>query len=73
MTVVTIPQKISKDKELVAVPRKEYEIFSKWQKIFKTFKPTTKDIAELKRSRADYKAGRFMTINELKQKLAGRD
>lgn len=73
MTVVTIPQKITKDKELVAVPRKEYEAFSKWQKMFKVFNSTAKDRAELKRARADYKANRAMTLNEFKRKLADKN
>ena len=73
MTVVTIPEEITKNKELIAIPRQEYEAFSKWQKMFRTFKSNAKDKSELKRSRADYKAGRFMPINELRQKLAGKN
>lgn len=72
MTTVTIP-KTTKGKELVAIPRREYEKFSRWQQMFKTFKPTVKERAEISRARADYKAGRFMTINELKRKLAGKN
>ena len=73
MTVVTIPKEINKNQELVAIPRKDYEAFSRWQKMFKIFKPTAKDRAELKHARIDYKVGRFMTINELKRKLAGKN
>ena len=73
MTTVTIPKKIIKDEELIAVPRKEYEAFSKWQKTLKTFQPTTRDGGDLKKARADYKSGRFMTIDELKRKLADKN
>ena len=43
------------------------------KKMLKTFRPIAKDVADLKRSRADYKAGRTMTINGLKRKLAVKD
>ena len=73
MNTVTTPRKLVGQNNLMAVPRKEYEAFSRWQKMFRTFKPTAKDIAELKRARANYRAGRVMTIHELRQKLAGRN
>lgn len=72
MTTIIIPKNISKNKELIAVSKKEYEEFSMWQKTFKkykTFIPTETQKKELKRAREDYKKGNYFTINELKQKL----
>lgn len=72
MTTITIPKKVTRGEELVVVPRKEYEAFSKWRKMFKTFRPTASEKADLKIARMDYKAGRVITIDELKRKLAAK-
>ena len=72
MTIITTPKNISKDKELIAVPKKEYAEFSMWKKTikkYKTFIPTEVQKKELKRARADYKKSNYFTINELKQKM----
>jgi len=75
MTTITIPKKITKEKELVAIPQEEYEEFVQWQKairpprILKTFKPTPVQLRTLKRSREDYKRGKYITIDELKRRL----
>lgn len=75
MTTITIPKKVIPGKELVAIPRKEYEEYLQWQKavkpprVFKTFKPTIAELRDLKRAREDYKKGKYMTIDELKQQL----
>lgn len=68
MSGVTISKKLV-GKDVVVVPRKEYEAFFNWRKMFKIFKPTTQEKAALKRARASYKAGRTMTFDELKHKL----
>ena len=41
--------------------------------MFKTFKPIARDGEDLKKARADYKSGRYMSINELKRKLANKN
>lgn len=72
MTSVTISKKLI-GKDVVIVPRKEYEAFSNWRKMFKIFKPTAQEKAALKRARVNYRAGRTMTFDELKHKLAVKD
>jgi len=73
MTTITIPKKITKGEELVIVPRKEYEEFSRWRKAIKIFTPTKNQKEDLKKARQDYKKGNYLTINELKQKLEIKD
>ena len=71
-SIVTIPKKASGEKELIAVPRKEYEKFVEWQgfdKTFKTFTPTATEKRALKRAREDYKKGKTISFNELKHRL----
>jgi len=75
MSIITISKKITKGKELVVVPREEYEEYLQWQRTvkpprtFKTFKPTPVELRDLKRARKDYKKGKYMTIDELKRRL----
>ena len=70
--VITIPREMVRKGELVLIPRKEYEEFSNWRKsikFFKTFKPTPAQKRELKKARQDFQQKKFITLNELKQKL----
>lgn len=72
MPNITIPKEIAGSKELVAVPRTLYEEFLAWQKKVKsaeTFTPTAAEKRDLKRARADYKKGNYMTLDELKRRL----
>lgn len=73
MNSVTIPKELTNKGDLVVISRKEYEAFSKWQKMCKMFTPTAQEKTDLKRARVDYKLGRTMTINELKRKLASNN
>jgi len=68
MTIITIPKKNSKAKELVAIPREEYEGFLELQKIYE-FQPTEAQKKALQRSRKNRKKGKTMTFHELEQKL----
>lgn len=71
MTTITIPQKNTKAKELVAIPRNEYEKFSLWKKgaMIREFTPTTAQKHVLEQSRKAYQRGEYLTLNELKNKL----
>lgn len=73
MTTLTIPKELAEKGDLVLVPMTEYKEFSDWQKSikpFKTYLPTISEKRELRSAREDYKKGKFITINELKHKLA---
>lgn len=73
MTIITIPKNLIKNDDLVIIPRKEYEEFSQWKnmaKSFKTFTPTAAQKRDLKRAREDYKQKKYLTLDEFKRKLA---
>lgn len=73
MTTLTIPKELAQKGDLVLVPMVEYKEFSDWRKWirpFKTYVPTATEKRELRSARDDYKKGKFITINELKHKLA---
>lgn len=62
-----------KNDDFVVLPRKEYEEFFQWKEVarlFKTFTPTAAEKRDLKRAREDYKLKKYLTIDELKLKLA---
>jgi len=70
--VITIPKELARRDDLVIIPRREYEEFSQWRtvmKSFPTFTPTTAQKRDLKKAREDYKKGNYMTLDELKRKL----
>ena len=74
--IITIPKEIIKKGDLVLIPRKEYEEFSEWREVIKSFKlfiPTVAQKKDLRKARQDYKEGRYLSINELKRKLEIKD
>ncbi len=73
MNTITIPRNLIKNDDLVIIPRKEYEEFYQWKEVarlFKTFTPTVAEKRDLKRAREDYKQKKYLTLDELKHKLA---
>lgn len=71
MTTITILERNTTTGELVAIPRKEYEEFSRWKKggIVKEFIPNAIQKRALEQSRKAYQRGEYLTLNELKHKL----
>lgn len=72
MMPITIPKNITKGEELVVIPRKEYEEFSRWKgtvKLFKSFIPTSAQKKDLRNARKEYMLGKYLTFHELKRKL----
>ena len=56
MTTVTIPKKTA-DKELVLIPKREYEEFLRLQKIFRIVQPSNSERRIIERGRKEIKAG----------------
>jgi hypothetical protein len=72
MITVTIPKELSKNQDLVAVPRDVYEDFLAWQKkikSLKTFKPTKADKQALQRGRKNFLKKDYITLEELTHEL----
>ena len=68
MVILTIPKKLTRQDDLVVIPRREYEALLEFKKI-KEFTPTFAQKKALTGARKEYKAGNYLTFNELKQKL----
>ncbi len=83
MTTLTIPKELSKEKDLVVIPKRVYLEFLQFQKKagkpayaipklpqkIRYFKPTARELRELKRARKDYAAGKYLTLEEFNQKV----
>ena len=72
MAIVIIPKELSKNQDLIAVPKSVYEEFLAWQGEFgpvQTFKPTKEDLKILAKARKNFKEGKFIKWNELKNEL----
>jgi hypothetical protein len=73
---ITIPKELTHGTEdLVIIPRQEYEEFLRLsvKKSIKEVELTSRQKRALEKSRANMKAGKFFTIDELKQKLGFAD
>jgi len=68
MNTVTIPKELANRDDLVVIPRKEYEALLELTKISE-FVPTAIEKKALIQARRNRKAGKYLTINELREKL----
>lgn len=72
MTMLTIPKKITGGEELIVLPREDYERLLS-QRTIPEYEATPAEKRELARARKDRIAGKFLTLDELKQKLGFTD
>ena len=68
MPTVTIPKKVTKGAELVVLSRKDYEKLL-LARVIPEYKSTANEKKALERARKNRAAGKFLTLDELKQKL----
>lgn len=69
---VTIPQKLTKGKDLVVIPLEEYEALVELKKVYE-FQPTASQKKALANARRSRKKGQVITLHELKSKLGFTD
>lgn len=63
MTTITIPKKIIKEEELMAIPRKEYQEFLDWQKqIIKGGSLNKSEKRALAEARKEMKRGHYSVV-----------
>lgn len=68
MTTLTIPKEITGGERLVVMPQREFEALLN-TRIIPEVAMTVSEKRALKRARENFKKGKFMTIDELRQKL----
>lgn len=69
MVTITIPKKITKGEELIAIPRKEYEEYLRLRRVIPQVKMTRAEKKEWKRAKKDYEQGKYITLKELQNEL----
>lgn len=69
---IAIPRKFTNGKDLVVIPREEYDALMTLKRVYE-FQPTSTQKRILLKARKNQKAGNVLTINELKQKLGLTD
>ncbi len=72
MGTLTIPKKLTQGTDLVVLPREEYERLLT-ARIIPEYTPTTQEKRALARARRNRAAGKFLTLDELRQKLGFTD
>lgn len=73
MPVITIPKKVKKGEELVAIPRKEYEEFLRLRKYIPVVKLTPAQKRDLAQARREYQRGEYLTLSQLKRELGRKN
>lgn len=69
---ITIPRHLTNGKELVIIPKEEYEALITLKSVYE-FQPTSTQKKVLERARKNMKKGDVLTLGELKQKLGLTD
>jgi hypothetical protein len=72
MTTISIPRSAVKKKELVAVPRDEYEAYIAWLKRIKslhTFEPSSSEKKALKKGRRNLSSGKSLSVEDIEREL----
>ncbi|MEK7617632.1 MAG: hypothetical protein AAB410_00640 [Patescibacteria group bacterium] len=83
MTTLTIPKELSKEKDLVVIPKRVYlKLLSGQKKAGKLevelskparkipyFKPTSEELREFRQAQKDYAAEKYMSLEELNNAL----
>lgn len=70
MTTLTISKTLTNEKELVLIPRKEYNSLLELKKIIQIINATKKEIADIKRGEKEIKKGEYILWSKLKHDLA---
>jgi len=76
MTTLTIPKELTRERELVAVPLKNYKEFLERQKRIKSrreFNSSTAERKALLRARKNIVRGNYLTLEELRNALGAKN
>ncbi len=70
MSVITIPRQLVKEKELVLIPKREYEELLDWKKSsFRVAKPTKEELKVIARGRREVALGKYEPWEKVKHEL----
>jgi len=66
---IAIPKELSKNEDLMVIPRSDYEEFLQLKKIIPLINSTLSEKKAIKEARKEIKAGKYLTLNQLKNEL----
>lgn len=69
MTTITIPKKVNRKEELIAIPRREYEAYLQFCKSVPSVKMTRAEKREWERAKKDYAQGKYVTLEKLEREM----
>ena len=72
MATLTISKELTEGTDLVIIPKRDYEKLLS-ARVIPEYQPTAREKKALAQVRKNRRAGKFLTINELKQKLGFTD
>ena len=70
MTIITIPRRMIGKKELITIPRKEYEELLVFKKYFPVVEPSAEELRVIRQGRKEIEAGNYTPWEEVKHELA---
>ena len=69
--IVSIPREMSKQGELVIIPREDYEEFLRLQKVVPLVEATASEKKAIREGRKQIQEGKYITLKELENELEG--
>ena len=57
MEIITLPKEVTKGRELVVIPKKDFDEFKKWKAGLRTV------LEKIRRGRAEYKSGKTIVAS----------
>lgn len=63
MQPIVIPKQLTKNEELVIIPRSEYEDFLAFRRSFAIAEPTVREKRAIKRGRREVKEGKYRLLD----------
>jgi len=66
---VAIPKELSRNRDLIVIPRSDYEEFLQLKKIIPLVELTASERKAIKEAKKEIKQGKYSTLNQLKDEL----
>jgi len=67
--VLSIPRELSRQGELVIMPRTDYEEFLRLKKVIPLIEPTLSEKKVIKAGRKEIREGKYLTLHQIKNEL----
>jgi len=66
---IAIPKELSKNEDLMVIPRSDYEEFLRLKEIIPLVESTLSERKAIKEAKKEIKQGKYLTLNQLKNEL----